>query len=126
MIKTELYAHLTANVPAVAGRIYPVLLPQNPTYPAITYRLISDPREYSLDGADGLVEARYQIEAWAKLESQVDAIVEVIRLAMNAFVGVFGLIDVSRARNVGGVDLYDPEVEVHHTAVDYLIRYAEA
>lgn len=126
MIEAELRDHLVANVLIVGGRVHPVLLPQNPTYPALTYQLISDPREHSLEGVDGLVEARYQLTAWALLYADVRSTTEAVRVALDGFSGTWGAYEVSRAMNVGGVDLYDPDVEVHHTAVDYLIRYSES
>lgn len=41
-IQTKLYTALNA-VSAVTGRVYPNVLPQAPTYPAVTYQFISNP-----------------------------------------------------------------------------------
>jgi len=46
----------------VSGRIYPVKLPQNPTYPALTYQVITGPRDYTQDGPDGATRFRVQID----------------------------------------------------------------
>lgn len=127
MIEAELRDHLVANVPTVSGRVYPVLLPQSPTYPALTYQLISDPRGHTHDGPDGLVDARYQITTWAPREAYADvkATADAVRIALDGFTGIWGAFFVGLIFHDGGVDLYDPDVEVHHNATDYIIRYQE-
>lgn len=125
MIEAELRDHLAANVPAIDGRIYPVLLPQDPTYPALTYQLISDPRGHTHDGPDGLVDARYQITTWSRVYADVKDTTNAVRLALDGFKGVWGPFFVGLIFHDGGVDLYDPDVEVHHNATDYIIRYQE-
>ena len=49
----------------IGDRFYPVGVPQEDPLPAATYQLISSVREHTMDGPDGLVEARIQINAWA-------------------------------------------------------------
>lgn len=126
MIEAELVEHLTANVPSIGGRIYPVHAPQNPTHPYITYKRISDPRLYSLDGANGLVEARYQIESWSTTYADKSTTAEALRLALDGFSGVWGPFEVSRIRLEGGPDEYDPEVKIYRDIRDFIIRYAES
>ena len=52
MIEEDLYTYLTSD-PTVSGyvstRIYPVKMPQNVTYPAITYQLIGSTRTLTQD-----------------------------------------------------------------------------
>lgn len=50
----------------VGTRFYPVKLPQNPTLPAITIQRITGVRANKLKGPASLVDARYQIDIWAR------------------------------------------------------------
>jgi hypothetical protein len=125
VIGTAVYALLNTGVASVGGRIHPKMLPQNTPYPALTYEIVSDPRGETHDGPDGRVEARLQVTAWAPSYAAVATASNEVREAMNGFVGVAGDIRIWRVGHVGGRDLYDHEVHVHHRPVDYLIQYTE-
>lgn len=53
------------------ARIYPGKLPQNPTLPAMTYQLISGPRDYNQQGADGVVRFRFQLDMYGRTYGEV-------------------------------------------------------
>lgn len=55
------HAELTAHV---GDRVYPLLLPQSPTLPAITYTRVGTARGYNNDGPDGAAEPSFQISVW--------------------------------------------------------------
>ena len=66
MAEQEVYALLTAGVPALGDRVYPSVLPQNVAYPAATYQRISTIR-YSAFAADvDAVEAVIQVDVYDK------------------------------------------------------------
>ncbi len=77
-----------AGVSALVGnRIYPVVLPENCSYPAITYQLITSHETYTNDGPLGEVRARIQIDSWGKRYGQVKAVAQAVRVALNGFTG---------------------------------------
>ena len=56
------YTNLTA---LVSTRIYATKLPQNVSYPAVSYQVISAlPREHTMNADDDLTAARVQVSAW--------------------------------------------------------------
>lgn len=56
-----------AAIAAVIGtRFYPIKVPQNPTYPAITMQRISGVRFPPLKGRASLARPRYQFDVWTK------------------------------------------------------------
>jgi hypothetical protein len=55
-----------AIVAAVGTRVYPVKLPQNPTYPAMTIQRISGVDFPPLKGRASLARPRYQFDVWTK------------------------------------------------------------
>lgn len=78
-IYKALRAFLLADAPlaAVLGtRIYPIKLPQNPTFPAVTIQQISGFRYGHLRGPASLARPRYQIDAWTHARSSASAFEE--------------------------------------------------
>ena len=66
-VETELRGALTGNgaVAALVGtRVYPVVLPQNPTLPAIVYQELRTGTVVASDGDTGLREGRWQLSLW--------------------------------------------------------------
>lgn len=51
---------------ALGTRIYPVKLPQNPTFPALTFSRVSGVRHPSLKGRASLASPRYQFDIWER------------------------------------------------------------
>lgn len=127
MIEPGLYTHLVAQVPSVAGRVRPGVLEQNETYPAITYEAISDPRGYDHAGADGMIEARYQISSWGGrgrgAYKVAQDVAQEVETALAGFTGAMGGVTVASIRHEGGSSPYDQEVEVHRRMDDYVIQY---
>ena len=65
MIEKGLLTHLKANVALVSNRVYAQFLPQDSTFPAITYSTISGVRNYHHSG-QSYAEHRIQIDCWAE------------------------------------------------------------
>lgn len=75
---------VTANVPALNGRIYPLVLPSGgPTLPAATYQLVSEPQDPVQDGP-GMAEPRYRFKVWATAYAQLEPVVLQLKAAFNA------------------------------------------
>ena len=68
MIETALLSILKNNpaVNAIVGsRVYPMYLPQTVTSACLVYQQVGSSEDYSCDGPEGLVDARFQITCWA-------------------------------------------------------------
>ena len=121
MIEETVYSTLSSDstVSGVVGsRIYPIKLPQNCSYEAISYSRIGGPRDVSLSGASGTARARIRIDCWASLYSEAKALMKAVRGAMDALNGALAA--------MGEVDFYDDEAEVYRTSIDYYIHHTEA
>lgn len=125
MIEAGLYSRLKAQVLAVQGRVYPKKLPQGVQYPALTYELVSDPRDHDHGGPSGLVDARYQVTPWSDYYLEMKEVGADVRAALDGFSGAMGTATVANVRHAGGPDLYDPTALVHYGPTDYLIQYTE-
>jgi len=123
-IKQALFAHLK-NL--VNGRMYPGRLPQEPTYPAITYRRISDAGLMAHDGPGDLNTARFQFDCHGT-HAQAEDTATAIKQALNGFTGIMG--------GAGGVeihgtfwqnthDAFSGKTNIDKISVDFKILYKE-
>ncbi|HSH45233.1 MAG TPA: DUF3168 domain-containing protein [Longimicrobiales bacterium] len=131
MIEEGLASFLEELETSAGARVYPLTLPQAVKYPALTYQLVSDPRDDTHDGPDGTVNARYQVTAWSDVYDDMKALAQEVRDGLFGFTGAMGEVTVRRVGYMGGPDLYEPEVGpagapgVHHGPRDYVIQYTE-
>ena len=117
------FAGITALVPA--ARITPNTLPQGTTYPAISYRRVTT-LPYTAMGADtGVTRARVQVDIWGKNYSVLDSVGEQVRAALQRWRHTSPGTEVLSSFYVNAVDLYEPENEIHHRAMDFEIDYRE-
>ena len=126
MIEEGLYAFLAALSPApAAGRIYPLMLPQNHTLPAVTFTRIAATRTRSLDGPSGMARAVFQVDAWAATYGGAKTLAETLRQALDGHRGAMG------SETVGGVlltaerDLFDHETGTYRVSMDFAIWHQE-
>ena len=74
----------------VETKIYPEILPEGVSLPAITYRQVSGNRYHSLNGDTGLTDPIFQISAFATTRSQARLIAEAVRSALQNHSGLMG------------------------------------
>jgi hypothetical protein len=109
----------------VSNRIYPVVLPENPTYPAVTYQRISAVRASAMSTDTGLVQTRVQVSIWSTLYSEAKSVKEQVRAALQRWRGtVLGLV-IEDTFIENETDLYQPEIPVYHLPVDATVHYVE-
>jgi len=85
MLESKLYAHLStvAAVTTVIGtRLYPVVLPQDPDYPCVSYQRIDSVKINDLQGYSTLEDVRMQIDVWGTTYKGVRDFTSVIHTAM--------------------------------------------
>lgn len=85
MAEQAIYSQINGAVTALSGRIYPMVLPQDVTYPAVTYQRISATR-YSAFGRDATpAEAVVQVDIYdlvGKGFAAFNALTESVRNAL--------------------------------------------
>lgn len=126
MIRTLLLSD-SAIASLVGTRVYPTLLPQGPTMPAITYQRISRISVADhLAGPGALARPRVQIDSWGSTHDQAEALGEAVRRRLNGYRGpVTGAEDVQRISLETVRDLYDDEVKLHRHSADYFVWHEE-
>ncbi|MGF7429585.1 DUF3168 domain-containing protein [Thermoanaerobacterium thermosaccharolyticum] len=121
MIETVIYSYLSNNQnikSIVDNRIYPMILPQKPQFPAITYQKISGPRINSKSGDSGLSYPRIQFNCWGKTYLEAKQVAMVVIDAMNKFTNGEATIQDEH-------DSYEPDTNLFYISVDFIIWYNE-
>ena len=84
LLSQDSLSHLTGR------RIYPLHLPKNPSYPAITFQQVSADHGHHLRGALGHVSARFQFDIWADDIVQLEQTTEGLRQTLDGYIGPMG------------------------------------
>ncbi len=78
----------------VGAKIYHEKIPQNVTDPVISYFVVSNPRDYTHSGQVNLATAHFQVVSWSAVDTEADALAEILRGVYSGFHGVFGTVKV--------------------------------
>ena len=128
-VTEALYTQMTATAgltALVSTRIYPDLMPQPPTLPAVVYQMISNNREERHGGQTGDARPRFQITCWASTALAAAAVAVQVRLAVMAMSGTIAAVSVIGAWNAGESRGYEPDTKLHYVAIDFFVSHREA
>lgn len=124
-VEATLYDRLSnfAGLTALVGnRIYPVVLPEDVTYPAVTYKRMSTVPNVSCMVEDtGLVRPRFQVAAWGSVYDDLVDIKEQVRSALKRW----STTGVQDTFVVEELDLYDKDTTKIGTAIEVELIYEE-
>lgn len=123
-IESELFNILTgdAAVGAMIGtRVYPLVLPQNPTLPAVVYQELRTDARAAADGDMGERETRFQLSAWASSF----AAVKMAKTALTALLSGYSGGMVERIEVGAMRDDYDVETGWFRQIVEIRVLWAE-
>ena len=123
-LKARLVADATVNG-LIAGRCYPGVLPQSPSYPALTFFRVSATRLYNFRGTASRVTARFQIDCWAATHIQARALADAVRASLHAIVGTMGSTSIGYVRLDNELDVYEDAVKEFRVILDFIIDYVE-
>lgn len=133
MIEPALYSLVTgdAGVSAlIATRMYPALMPQNVTLPAVSYSVVVAPGDHHGTAASGYVSAIYRIDCWATTFAAARELAQAVREAIDGYRGTVTpagspLVEVT----IGAIlleserDLYEDESRVYRRSQTYRVNY---
>jgi hypothetical protein len=107
----------------IADRIYPIKLPQNPIYPALTYRVISGLEHHNIDVA----YPRFQFSCWGEKYSDAKELAGEVKSAfqrMNVPIGGTSGFAIVQGVFLNETDMaYDIDTELYGIAVDIRLIY---
>ncbi len=99
-------------VALIGSRIEPHDVPQGgndePSYPCVVYRIVSDVHDHNLDGAAGVARAEIDFVARSMDFKDCQAIAEALRQLFDGYKGVIGAIAIRFTRLLPRASDYDP------------------
>lgn len=109
-----------AGVAAIlAGRVYPVILPQNVTYPALAYQKVTGAPDMALDGESGLTRNRFQIDAYGETYAAVRGLSKAVRTALNGKKFTVDAVRIGSVVMISERDFY--EEKTYRVSMDFSI-----
>jgi len=109
----------SAGVTAIVGtRIYPLELPQTPTYEAITYQRVSNTAQ---QGSTALRQSRYQINCWAAKYSEAQELAVAVKTALEEYTDTDQIPGIKMSQVANEFDDYDIEATVYRTVIDVIL-----
>lgn len=126
-IEVAIRSTLIANntIAALTTRCYPVMIPQDPTFPLILYTRITNQPDNLLNGVSGLAYSRFQIEAWGLTYASAKALANAIRGCLNAQKYTVGTVEIVSIVMQSEQDLYEEAVNCHRVIQDYTMWHTE-
>lgn len=106
---------------AVGGRVYPVVLPQNPALPAIVYQEVRGSAKAAAGGDTGMRESRILISYYAASFSAI----KVGKMLLTAALSGASAEGVSRIEVDGIRDDYDPETGWFRQLLEIMVFWTE-
>lgn len=138
MIGKAIHARLKAHAGTsalVGSRVYPLRLPQGPTYPAVRYQVIGAPRTHLMGDtpdASQWVHSRVQVDCYAVTYAGAHALAFQVRMALSRWSGSAGGLAVESVFLGAERDEDEPTL-VHHgeqglyrVTMDFIVHYQEA
>ena len=123
VLEVALRQHLIDEGTAAGERIYPLILPQNPTYPALTYQLISNQGHHDIP----VDYPRIQITAWSPQLLQAKQLAGEVQAALQRYKGVMNGYRIKQiVKEASPGDLWDEnagDAGLYYVPVDYRIIY---
>lgn len=113
-----------AGVTALIGtRMYPVKLPQDVTYPALTYAVIAAPREHLMVADAGVIGALIQVSVWAETMATAKALAIQVAASLNRFHGTVLGVVIQETWIENESDGWEDEAKVYHIPIDVRVNY---
>jgi hypothetical protein len=129
MIEDNVYSYLAGQstiTDIVSTRIYPVILPQNATFPAVSFRAEEHDLNESFSGQNGLTESFYMLDAWGSTYEAARDLADAIRTTLKNHSGSFGGAIVQRVTLTSGpIPVYEDEVEAFRLTQIFSIWHKE-
>lgn len=105
----------------LCGRIYPGVLPEKSTKPAVTYSEISGMGHHDIDVAF----PRFQFSCFSPRVLEAKQVRTVIENILKRFKGSMGNTRVIQGVVVGKYELYESDTKLHNAIIDIKIIYRE-
>ena len=109
----------------VGTRVYPLTMPQNTTYPALTYQRVSERTIQSHQGTSNFAYTRYRFMCWAKTFPAARQLASALKGAIIGYRGAMGARWAGSIRHDNELDNYDEQTKTFSVLSDFIIGHNE-
>ena len=109
----------------VGGRIYYNCAPQDVEIPYVVLFKVAGPREHSHDGRSHLAHPRIQFSVFADTYMAAKEVTQCIQNVLDGFQGESDGVQIQSCLYINEVDMYEPDIGLHHIASDYELFHEE-
>lgn len=129
-INEALYSYLSnysGLTDLVGNRIYPVKMPKNVIYPAITLQIITGLREHLMGSDSNLIATSVRATSWARTFDSAKQVINQVKEALQDYSGTMAdSVVVQRIFTESDqAELYDVKEDVYYISQDFLIWWEE-
>jgi len=119
VISETLYSILSgaAGVTAITTGIFPSVVPQKATFPAVVYGKDSTRFQESFDGHNLLIATLFQIDCYGKTSAEAESLADAVK---NALID-YRTSPVNRTRIDNEITLFEPDTELHRVLLQFTI-----
>ncbi len=110
----------------VGARVYPVVLPQDPTYPAIRYQQIAGARAQAMGSNTGLVNTTVQIDSYSDSYEEARQVAEEVRAALQRFQGTVAGVAIESVFVDGPLDVFEDQIKKFRVQQDFTVWHRES
>jgi hypothetical protein len=112
---------LLVNATAAGSRIYPLLLPQSPTYPAITYQQVSSTSSHAMGTDSPLKVMRVQVNSWADTYAGAQSLAAEVATTLGRYRGTLADVRVLDILLDNEMPLYELDANARRVIQDYTL-----
>jgi len=123
-LEAHLHQLLADSTDLADVRVYPVLLPEEPQLPAITYQRISTTRSYTTSGPVALNRVRIQFDCWSHTYAQVKQL-QAALLSTLEDRSLYADTNIDSITLITAVDGYEQEARLYRVFLDFYINVTE-
>jgi len=116
MIEHAIFSILSndAGVSAIAGnRIYPILLPQNVTYPCVSYSVDEGQEDVTFDGQGTFQSVSIEIDSWSTTHAGMLSLSGACKAALKNYSGTVSGITIDKIQIDSAISVYEDAAEVY-------------
>jgi len=109
----------------IGVRLYPVLVPEAPTYPCLSYQMISGLPSYTFQGRE-CEQARMQFDAWSDTYGGCKTVQKALRDVLDVYSGTLtdGTKLLGAFRGIG-IDFFEDVPRSYRVMREYILYFVE-
>lgn len=108
-----------------ANRIYPVILPQDPDLPAVTYQTVAGDRETAMGTNPGIANPLVQVDCWARTHAEARSLALAVKASLERWRGTVASVEVLDVFPQREEDSYEWETNMWRSSWDYQFHHRE-